>query len=97
MDGIELGNDIRNVEKIRQEFGMVFLQFDLFLHLTVVQNITPAPGWVRRMPKKESQELAMQHLKRVGIPEQADEYPAKIFSDPQNDRTKLFLSQILHH
>jgi general L-amino acid transport system ATP-binding protein len=183
VDGIELGNDIRNVEKIRQEVGMVFQQFNLFPHLTVVQNITLAPGWVRRMPKKQSQELAMQLLKRVGIPEQADKYPAQlsggqqqrvaiaralamqprimlfdeptsaldpemikevldvmielaktgmtivavthemgfaravanrmiffdkgeiveqgtpaqIFSDPQNDRTKLFLSQILHH
>jgi general L-amino acid transport system ATP-binding protein len=183
VDGIELGNDIRNVEKIRQEVGMVFQQFNLFPHLTVVQNITLAPGWVRRMPRKQSQELAMQLLKRVGIPEQADKYPAQlsggqqqrvaiaralamqprimlfdeptsaldpemikevldvmielaksgmtivavthemgfaravanrmiffdkgeiveqgtpaqIFSDPQNDRTKLFLSQILHH
>ena len=183
VDGIELGNDIRNVEKIRQEVGMVFQQFNLFPHLTVIQNITLAPGWVRRMPKKQSQELAMQLLKRVGIPEQADKYPAQlsggqqqrvaiaralamqprimlfdeptsaldpemikevldvmielaksgmtivavthemgfaravanrmiffdkgeiveqgtpaqIFSDPQNDRTKLFLSQILHH
>ena len=183
VDGIELGNDIRNVEKIRQEVGMVFQQFNLFPHLTVVQNITLAPGWVRRMQKKQSQELAMQLLKRVGIPEQADKYPAQlsggqqqrvaiaralamqprimlfdeptsaldpemikevldvmielartgmtivavthemgfaravanrmiffdkgeiveqgtptqIFSNPQNDRTKLFLSQILHH
>ena len=183
VDGIELGNDIRNVEKIRQEVGMVFQQFNLFPHLTVIQNITLAPGWVRRMPKKQSYELAMQLLKRVGIPEQADKYPAQlsggqqqrvaiaralamqprimlfdeptsaldpemikevldvmielaksgmtivavthemgfaravanrmiffdngeimeqgaphqIFNDPQNDRTKLFLSQILHH
>jgi general L-amino acid transport system ATP-binding protein len=183
IDGIELGNDIRNVERIRQEVGMVFQQFNLFPHLTVIQNITLAPGWVRRMPKKQSQEQAMQLLKRVGIPEQADKYPAQlsggqqqrvaiaralamqprimlfdeptsaldpemikevldvmielaksgmtilavthemgfaravanrmiffdkgeiveqgtpaqIFSDPQNDRTKLFLSQILHH
>jgi general L-amino acid transport system ATP-binding protein len=183
VDGIELGNDIRNVEKIRQEVGMVFQQFNLFPHLTVIQNITLAPGWVRRMPKKKSQELAIQLLKRVGIPEQADKYPsqlsggqqqrvaiaralamqprimlfdeptsaldpemikevldvmielaktgmtivavthemgfaravanrmiffdkgeiveqgppAQIFTDPQNDRTKLFLSQILHH
>jgi general L-amino acid transport system ATP-binding protein len=183
VDGIELGNDIRNVEKIRQEVGMVFQQFNLFPHLTVIQNITLAPGWVRRMPKEQSRELAMQLLQRVGIPEQADKYPAQlsggqqqrvaiaralamqprimlfdeptsaldpemikevldvmielartgmtivavthemgfaravanrmiffdkgeiveqgtpkqIFNDPQNDRTKLFLSQILHH
>ncbi|HEX5808571.1 MAG TPA: amino acid ABC transporter ATP-binding protein [Anaerolineales bacterium] len=183
IDGIELGNDIRNVEKIRQEVGMVFQQFNLFPHLTVIQNITLAPGWVRRVPKEQSRELAMQLLQRVGIPEQADKYPAQlsggqqqrvaiaralamqprimlfdeptsaldpemikevldvmielartgmtivavthemgfaravanrmiffdkgeiveqgtpkqIFNDPQNDRTKLFLSQILHH
>jgi general L-amino acid transport system ATP-binding protein len=183
VDGIELGNDIRNVETIRQEVGMVFQQFNLFPHLTVVQNITLAPSWVKRVPKEQSRELAMQLLKRVGIPEQADKYPAQlsggqqqrvaiaralamqprimlfdeptsaldpemikevldvmielaksgmtivavthemgfaravanrmiffdkgeiveqgtpqqIFNDPQNDRTKLFLSQILHH
>jgi general L-amino acid transport system ATP-binding protein len=183
VDGIELGNDIRNVEKIRQEVGMVFQQFNLFPHLTVIQNITLAPSWVRRTPRQQSRELAMQLLRRVGIPEQADKYPAQlsggqqqrvaiaralamqprimlfdeptsaldpemikevldvmielarsgmtivavthemgfaravanrmiffdkgeiveqgtpkqIFNDPQNDRTKLFLSQILHH
>ena len=83
VDGIELGNDIRNVEKIRQEVGMVFQQFNLFPHLTVMQNITLAPGWVRRMPKKQSQELAMQLLKRVGIPEQADKYPAQLSGGQQ--------------
>ena len=83
VDGIELGNDIRNVEKIRQEVGMVFQQFNLFPHLTVIQNITLAPGWVRRMPKKQSQELAMQLLKRVGIPEQADKYPAQLSGGQQ--------------
>jgi general L-amino acid transport system ATP-binding protein len=183
VDGIELGNDIRNVEKIRQEVGMVFQQFNLFPHLTVIQNITLAPSWVKRVAKEQSRELAMQLLQRVGIPEQADKYPAQlsggqqqrvaiaralamqprimlfdeptsaldpemikevldvmielaksgmtivavthemgfaravanrmiffdkgeiveqgtptqIFNDPQNDRTKLFLSQILHH
>jgi general L-amino acid transport system ATP-binding protein len=183
VDGIELGNDIRNVERIRQEVGMVFQQFNLFPHLTVMQNITLAPSWVRRVPKEQSRELAMQLLSRVGIPEQAEKYPAQlsggqqqrvaiaralamqprimlfdeptsaldpemikevldvmielartgmtivavthemgfaravanrmiffdkgeiveqgtpqqIFKDPQNDRTKLFLSQILHH
>lgn len=183
VDGLELGNDIRNVEKIRQEVGMVFQQFNLFPHLTVIQNITLAPAWVRRTPREQSHELAMQLLNRVGIPEQADKYPAQlsggqqqrvaiaralamqprimlfdeptsaldpemikevldvmielartgmtivavthemgfakavanrmiffdkgeiveqgtpdqIFNDPQNDRTKLFLSQILHH
>ena len=83
VDGIELSNDIRNVEKIRREVGMVFQQFNLFPHLTVLQNITLAPGWVRRMPRKQSQELAMQLLKRVGIPEQAEKYPAQLSGGQQ--------------
>lgn len=83
VDGLELGNDIRNVEKIRQEVGMVFQQFNLFPHLTVIQNITLAPAWVRRTPKEQSRELAMQLLKRVGIPEQADKYPAQLSGGQQ--------------
>ena len=83
VDGIELGNDIRNVEKIRQEVGMVFQQFNLFPHLTVIQNITLAPAWVRRTPRTQSRELAMQLLKRVGIPEQADKYPAQLSGGQQ--------------
>jgi general L-amino acid transport system ATP-binding protein len=83
VDGIELGNDIRNVEKIRQEVGMVFQQFNLFPHLTVMQNITLAPFWVRRVPREQSREQAMQLLKRVGIPEQADKYPAQLSGGQQ--------------
>src|SRR5512146_1994131 len=83
VDGIELGNDIRNVEKIRQEVGMVFQPFNLFPHLTVMQNITLAPAWVKRVPKEQSRELAMQLLKRVGIPEQADKYPAQLSGGQQ--------------
>lgn len=83
VDGIELGNDIRNVETIRQEVGMVFQQFNLFPHLTVIQNITLAPSWVKRVPKAKSRELAMQLLKRVGIPEQADKYPAQLSGGQQ--------------
>ncbi len=83
VDGIELGNDIRNVEKIRQEVGMVFQQFNLFPHLTVLQNITLAPSWVRRTPKEQSREQAMQLLQRVGIPEQADKYPAQLSGGQQ--------------
>jgi len=83
VDGIELGNDIRNVEAIRQEVGMVFQQFNLFPHLTVIQNITLAPSWVKRVPKAQSRELAMQLLKRVGIPEQADKYPAQLSGGQQ--------------
>lgn len=83
VDGIELGNDIRNVEAIRQEVGMVFQQFNLFPHLTVIQNITLAPSWVKRVPKTQSRELAMQLLNRVGIPEQADKYPAQLSGGQQ--------------
>src|ERR1044072_4203767 len=87
VDGIELGNDIRNVEKIRQEVGMVFQQFNLFPHLTVIQNITLAPAWVKRVTKAQSHELAMQLLRRVGIPEQADKYPAQQAGAPQQRGT----------
>jgi general L-amino acid transport system ATP-binding protein len=83
VDGIELSNDIRNIEMIRQEVGMVFQQFNLFPHLTVIQNITLAPLWVRRVPKQASREQAMQLLKRVGIPEQAEKYPAQLSGGQQ--------------
>jgi general L-amino acid transport system ATP-binding protein len=83
VDGIELGNDIRNIEKIRAEVGIVFQQFNLFPHLTVIQNITLAPLWVRRMSKEVSREQAMQLLRRVGIPEQADKYPAQLSGGQQ--------------
>ncbi|MBN2118196.1 MAG: amino acid ABC transporter ATP-binding protein [Anaerolineales bacterium] len=183
VDGIELSHDVRNVEAVRMETGMVFQQFNLFPHLTVMQNITLAPIWVRKWPKDQAEQVATELLERVGIPEQADKYPGQlsggqqqrvaiaralamqphimlfdeptsaldpemikevldvmvelaksgmtivavthemgfaravadrmiffdkgeiveqgtphqIFHDPQNDRTKLFLSQILHH
>jgi general L-amino acid transport system ATP-binding protein len=83
VDGIELGNDIRNVEAIRQEVGMVFQQFNLFPHLTVIQNITLAPSWVKRVPREKSREVARQLLRRVGIPEQADKYPAQLSGGEQ--------------
>jgi general L-amino acid transport system ATP-binding protein len=83
VDGVELGHDIRDVDKVRQEVGMVFQQFNLFPHLTVLQNITLAPFWVRRVPKEKSHELAMQLLKRVGIPEQADKFPAQLSGGQQ--------------
>ncbi|MBI3177405.1 MAG: amino acid ABC transporter ATP-binding protein [Chloroflexi bacterium] len=148
VDGVELTNDIHNIETIRQEVGMVFQQFNLFPHLTVIQNITLAPFWVRHTKKEQSRELAMQprimlfdeptsaldpemikevldvmiELAKSGmtivavthemgfaravanrmiffdkgeIVEQGT--PEQIFNSPQSDRTKLFLSQILHH
>jgi len=83
VDGVELTNDIRDIEAIRSEVGMVFQQFNLFPHLTVIQNITLAPSWVRRTPKDVSRELAMQLLNRVGIPEQAEKYPAQLSGGQQ--------------
>jgi general L-amino acid transport system ATP-binding protein len=83
VDGVELTNDIRNIEAIRSEVGMVFQQFNLFPHLTVMQNITLAPAWVRRTPKQVSRDQAMQLLARVGIPEQAEKYPAQLSGGQQ--------------
>ena len=83
VDGIELTNDIKNIEKIRSEVGMVFQQFNLFPHLTVMDNITLAPQWVRKQPKDEAEEFAMGLLERVGIPEQADKYPGQLSGGQQ--------------
>jgi general L-amino acid transport system ATP-binding protein len=81
--GIELTHDIRNIEAIRSEVGMVFQQFNLFPHLTALQNVTLGPIWVRRTPKKEAEEEAMRLLERVGIPEQANKYPANLSGGQQ--------------
>ena len=83
VDGIELTGDVKHVEAIRREVGMVFQQFNLFPHLTVLQNLTLAPIWVRKMPKKEAEELAMQLLVRVKIPEQANKYPGQLSGGQQ--------------
>ncbi len=83
IDGIELTNDLKNIEKIRSEVGMVFQQFNLFPHLTVMQNITLAPIWVRKKPKAEAEELAMKLLERVEIPEQAEKYPGQLSGGQQ--------------
>ena len=83
VDGIELTHDVRNIEMIRRETGMVFQQFNLFPHLTVLQNVTLAPIQVRKPKKKEAEELAMQLLERVGIPEQAEKYPGQLSGGQQ--------------
>ena len=83
VDGIELADDVKAIEAIRREVGMVFQQFNLFPHLTVLENLTLAPTWVRRMPKREAEELAMQLLERVRIAEQADKYPAQLSGGQQ--------------
>jgi len=83
IDGIELSNDLKNIEKIRSEVGMVFQQFNLFPHLTVLQNVTLAPIWVRKKPKAEAEEMAMALLERVGIPEQADKHPGQLSGGQQ--------------
>jgi general L-amino acid transport system ATP-binding protein len=83
VDGIELSHDVRNIEKIREETGMVFQQFNLFPHLTVMQNITLAPIWVKKKSKEEAQQMAMELLERVGIPEQAYKFPGQLSGGQQ--------------
>lgn len=83
VDGIELINDIRNIDAIRRDVGMVFQSFNLFPHLTVLSNITLAPIKVRRMPEAEAQQIAVDLLERVGIPEQLDKYPAQLSGGQQ--------------
>jgi len=83
VDGVALTHDLRNIETIRREVGMVFQQFNLFPHLTVLQNITLAPIWVRKLKKKEAEGVALQLLERVGIPEQAHKYPGQLSGGQQ--------------
>jgi len=81
--GTELTSDLKNLETIRSDVGMVFQSFNLFPHLTVLENCTLAPIWVRKLPKKEAEELAMEYLTRVKIPEQANKYPGQLSGGQQ--------------
>ena len=83
VDGLELTDDLRAIDEVRREVGMVFQQFNLFPHLTVLDNCTLAPIWVRKMPRKEAEALARHHLARVRIPEQADKYPGQLSGGQQ--------------
>jgi len=83
VDGIRLSHDVRDIERIRMETGMVFQQFNLFPHLTVLENITLAPIWVRGWSRSQAEEVAMQLLRRVGIPEQARKYPGQLSGGQQ--------------
>ncbi len=83
IDGIELSHDLKNIETIRREVGMVFQQFNLFPHLTVIDNITLAPIWVRKWSKAKAQEIAMQLLEKVGILEQSHKYPGQLSGGQQ--------------
>ncbi len=83
VDGTELTDDLKTIDEVRGEVGMVFQQFNLFPHLTALENCTLAPIWVRKMPKSEADELARHYLSRVRIPEQADKYPAQLSGGQQ--------------
>jgi general L-amino acid transport system ATP-binding protein len=83
VDGIELGPQLRRVDEVRREVGMVFQSFNLFPHLTVLENCTLAPIWVRHMPKKDAEAAAMKYLERVKIPHQAGKYPAQLSGGQQ--------------
>ncbi|MAY29337.1 MAG: amino acid ABC transporter ATP-binding protein [Aurantimonas coralicida] len=83
VDGIELTNDLKKIDEVRREVGMVFQHFNLFPHLTILENCTLAPIWVRKMPKKKAEEVAMHYLSRVKIPEQAHKYPGQLSGGQQ--------------
>ena len=83
VDGIELTNDLKNIEHVRREVGMCFQHFNLFPHLTVMENCTLAPIWVRKIPKAEAEATAMEYLERVKIPEQANKFPGQLSGGQQ--------------
>ncbi|MDC0563791.1 amino acid ABC transporter ATP-binding protein [bacterium] len=83
VQGIEINNDLKNIDEIRREVGMVFQHFNLFPHLTILENCTLAPIWVRKTPKAEAEAIAMKYLERVKIPEQAHKYPGQLSGGQQ--------------
>ena len=83
VQGITINNDLKNIDEIRREVGMVFQHFNLFPHLTILENCTLAPIWVRRMPKADAEAIAMKYLERVKIPEQAHKYPGQLSGGQQ--------------
>jgi general L-amino acid transport system ATP-binding protein len=83
VDGTELTNDLKKIDEIRREVGMVFQHFNLFPHLTILENCTLAPIWVKKMSKKDAEEVAMKYLRRVKIPEQANKYPGQLSGGQQ--------------
>ncbi len=83
VDGVELTEDVKKIESIRKDVGMVFQHFNLFPHLTVLQNCTLAPIWVKHMPKAEAEEIAMKYLEKVKIPDQANKYPGQLSGGQQ--------------
>jgi len=93
VDGTELTEDTKNIEQIRAEVGMVFQQFNLFPHLSILDNCTLAPIWVKKMPKKEAEELALKHLERVQILDQAQKFPGQL-SGGQQQRVAIARSLI---
>ena len=83
VDGVELTNDLKQIQAIRREVGMVFQHFNLFPHLTILENCTLAPMWVRKMPRRQAEEIAMLYLERVRIPDQAHKYPGQLSGGQQ--------------
>jgi general L-amino acid transport system ATP-binding protein len=83
VDGTELTNDLKKIDEIRRDVGMVFQHFNLFPHLTILENLTLAPIWVKKMPKKDAEEIAMHFLRKVKIPEQAAKYPGQLSGGQQ--------------